>query len=80
MDFNLDDLSNGTWHYDGQNMVYFRGDGVEDTVLLPESKAALSVKPRRRYRSNLKNRRIIKFTDRAIPAGVLVTITLRDAE
>jgi len=74
-----DDLPAGASHFDGRNKVYYRGDGVNDTVYLPDGKAAQGVIPRRRYRSNLKNRTIVTFAE-AVPMGLLVTITLRDTE
>jgi hypothetical protein len=74
-----DNLPMGASHYDGVNTVYYRGDGVNDTVVLPEGKAAQSVKPRRRYRSHPKNWQVVTFNP-VIPSGELVTITLRDSE
>lgn len=72
-----DDLRNGTSWYDGENTVYFRGDGVNTTVILPEGKARAMVSGYPGKNSNPPG--VVEF-DHAIPSGELVTITLRDAE
>lgn len=77
---NIPELSNGTSYYDGQNTVYYRGDGANTTVSIPERKMVERITPPQHLDQNPNLPDDVIFFVYAIPNGELLTITLRDAE
>lgn len=79
---NPDNLPANASHYDGQNALYYRGDGVRTTVSLPEGKTVVSVSSGYWYVVRGLHTLISIYTngERPVPNGELITITLKDAE
>lgn len=79
MNFDPDTLRNGSSYYDGQNTLYYRGDGAHTTVALPEGKVLERVSPPQYLTYHPSSPEVLAF-ERAVPLGELVTITLNDAD
>jgi hypothetical protein len=80
-----DELPPGVSYYDGQDTLYFRGDGIYTSVSLPAGKVVVSIRPPYSYSLRRDYPDVLFFIyehiegNRAVPNGELVTITLKDA-
>lgn len=77
--FDVEGLSCGSSYYDGQDTLYYRGDGVNTSVRLPEGKVAERIHPAQHLDQDPDLPTDMLFFASAIPSGELVTITLEDA-
>ena len=76
----LDELPNNTSiHSKTYNAVYYRGNGANTTVCLPQYKTVNYIRPFHAYSVRIyEDNYSIVFFDRALDNGELVKISLKD--
>lgn len=77
MNFDVNDLPASVSHYDGHNTLYYRGDGVNTAVSVPEGKTIVLIDPDCLYIERVDG--LVVFGN-AIPNGELVKIHLKDSD